>query len=146
MITQKKPRKKVGIGTEGKIHISFANSIRWYEAGGKTKIAWWSYDASGEKRSTVTGGLLKRKGLNPGKPDYFFYYIDKEDYLYAVYIEFKKPLTFTADGTKSKAGVLSDKQEIFLSKMSKAKNVNCYICYDVESAINALKKHGLIWD
>lgn len=124
-------RKKIGIGNEGLMHKQFAGIIRQYEGYGKLKCEWWSYDSAGEKRSLMTGALLKAKGLKPGKSDYEFKQI-RGNIAHHLYIEFKFG-----------KGKQSDNQIAF-EKTCKASNEKYYVVYSVEEAIDILKKEGFI--
>jgi hypothetical protein len=62
--------KRRGLGKEDMIHKAFARTVEAYKSINKLNCAWYSYDASGEKRNIITGALLKAKGLKAGHPDY----------------------------------------------------------------------------
>lgn len=131
-------RKKIGIGAEGLIHKKFANIIRDYEAYNKLNCLYWSYNASGEKRTPMTGALLKAKGLNKGMADYVFFQRKKKSdvvkfYLNVIFIEFK--------AGKNKQ---SDSQKDFENKFIDLFNCKYYTCYSVDEAINILEKEDVI--
>lgn len=132
-------RKKIGIGAEGLIHKQFASIIRGYEAYNKLNCLYWSYNASGEKRTPMTGALLKAKGLNKGMADYVFFQKKSlpdtvpKFYLNVIFIEFK--------AGKNKQ---SDSQKNFESKFIDLFNCKYYTCYSVNEAINVLEKENII--
>jgi len=131
-------KRKIGIGVEGLIHKKFASLIYKYETYNKLNCEWWSYDASGEKRNAITGSLLKSKGLKSGKADYEFIMI-KNNIAYYIYIEFKKPKT-----ENSVAGKQSKSQKEFEIVFENVANVNYYVCYSVQDAIDILIKNKFI--
>lgn len=128
--------KKIGIGNEGKLHKDFANLVRQYEGYKKLNCIRWSYDASGEKRSAITGSLLKAKGLRTGKPDYEFIFkgcINNLPIACYLYIEFKFG-----------QGKQSESQKVFEESVKEFLNIKYYIAYSVEEAINILIDNGII--
>jgi hypothetical protein len=54
------------------LHIRIANLLREYEMARKLACVFWSYMPFGEQRTKATGGLLKKKGVKRGVPDYLF--------------------------------------------------------------------------
>ena len=146
--------RKRGLGPEDLIHKEFGALIRRYEALGKLDCAYWSYDASGEKRTAMTASLLKAKGLNGGKADYLFIKTcDIKGIIIDFYfwIEFKKPKTGRIDFTKpttpkiwSSAGKQSDTQKAFQEIFKNSSNSKYYIAYSVNEALKILEKEGVI--
>lgn len=128
--------RKIGIGAEGSIHKSFAAMVRQYEAYGKLDCLFWTYNASGEKRSVITGALLKAKGLAKGFPDYVFFQkrqVISAFELKVVFIEFK-----------AGKGKQSDSQREFQAKFDGLHNARYYLCYSVDEALKALQKEEII--
>lgn len=157
--TKTRKTRKKGLGYEDNLHKLFANTIRQYEGWKQLDCAWWGYNAAGEKRSIITGSLLKAKGLKSGEADYQFllkkqsgyslsrYYADEYGRqrnvptysLHYIYLEFKKPKT-----SSSVAGTLSDKQEAFQAMVEDCDNADYYVVYSVQEALEILIKHGII--
>lgn len=108
--------------------------MRQYEGYGKLNATWWSYDASGESRTKQTGGLLKSKGLRPGKSDYEFRTL-KGDIMHHVYIEFKW-----------NKGKQRPAQKEFEKTCEGAVNDNYYVAYSIQEAMGILIKEGVIND
>jgi len=131
-------KRKRGIGVEGLMQKQFSSLIKQYEAYNRLKAIWWSYDASGEKRSIITGALLKAKGLNSGKADYEFIKI-KDSIAYYIYLEFKKPKT-----NNSRIGNQTENQKEFENLFKNTTNVSYYICYSVAEAISILQKNQFL--
>lgn len=128
--------KKIGIGQEGKMHKDFANIIKQYEGYKQLNCIRWSYDASGERRTAITGALLKAKGLKGGKPDYEFIgkgYINKIPVACYLYLEFKFG-----------KGKQSENQKEFQKSIKGLNNVAYYVVYTIEEAIKILIDHGII--
>ena len=132
-----KQRKKIGIGPEGTMHKNFARLVRQYEAYNRLKdCAAWTYNAAGEKRSIMTGALLKAKGLAKGWPDYLFIKsVAKKKQFIAefIWIEFKAP-----------NGKQSDEQFDFEVTCQHMQNMRYYLAYSVEQAIKILEKEGFL--
>lgn len=152
--------KKRGLGPEDKIHKNFAALVRQYEGYGKLKCDYWSYDASGEKRTAMTASLLKSKGLRSGKSDYLFIKnkvcgrrsnnepLFETHYLW---LEMKKPKTGRIDFSKSNtpkiwspAGKQSEDQKKFGDIFSNSTNSRYALVYSVEEAINILIEEGIL--
>lgn len=127
------------LGIEDKIHKQFASQVKTLEFYDKLNCLWWSYDASGEKRSAITGSLLKTKGLNSGQADYHFITL-RGHIAHIIYIEFKRPKI----GTKP-AGKQSDNQIEFQRRLE-ADNIRYYLAYSVDEAIRVLEKEGVLID
>lgn len=125
--------KKIGIGAEGLIHKQFATIIKQYEFYNQINCLFWSYNAAGEKRSPITGSLLKAKGLKTGQADYTFYYQNRNSIANILFLEFK-----------AKKGKQSESQKDFESKFEKTDNVNYEVCYSVNEAVSVLEKFGII--
>lgn len=125
------------LGIEDIIHQKFAAQVKQLELYNKLNCIWWSYDASGEKRSPITGSLLKSKGLNSGQADYHFITL-RGDIAHIIYIEFKRPKI----GTKP-AGKQSENQIKFQQRL-KASNIKYYLAYSVDEGIKILEKEGII--
>ena len=133
-----KPRKKIGIGDEGKMHKDFASLIRQYEGFGKLNCLRWSYDAAGEKRNATTGALLKAKGLKAGKADYEFIYtrhINKIPVACYLYLEFKVG-----------KGKQSDSQKEFENLFTDYENVEYYVAYSIKEALEIFFEKGILKD
>lgn len=135
-----KSRKKIGIGNEGRLHKDFASIVRQYESYKKLDVLLWSYFPSGEKRSAITGALLKAKGLAKGIPDYFF--IQKRSVISAFEPEYDVKIVFIE--FKFGKGKQSYSQVEFEKKMGGLQNVTYRLCYSVEEAINVLLKEKII--
>lgn len=130
--------KKIGIGSEGKMHKDFANIVKQYEGYNKLDCLFWTYNASGEKRNAITGALLKAKGLACGFPDYIFFQkvisaVESEFDLKVIFIEFK-----------AKKGKQSESQKEFEDKFSNLQNASYNLAYSVEDGINILIKNKII--
>ncbi len=126
--------KKIGIGAEGLIHKNFADLLRVKEYLKQINCVFWSYNAAGEKRSPITGSLLKAKGLKTGQADYTFYYQNRNSYTVNIlFLEFK-----------AKKGKQSESQKDFASKFEKTDNVNYEVCYSVNEAVAVLEKFGIM--
>jgi hypothetical protein len=126
--------KKIGIGAEGLIHKQFAIIVKQYEIYNQINCLFWSYNAAGEKRSPITGSLLKAKGLKTGQADYTFYYQNRNSYTVNIlFLEFK-----------AKKGKQSESQKDFASKFEKTDNVNYEVCYSVNEAVSVLEKFWII--
>jgi len=126
--------KKIGIGAEGLIHKNFADLLRVKEYLKQINCVFWSYNAAGEKRSPITGALLKAKGLKTGQADYTFYYQNRNSYnVNILFLEFK-----------AKKGKQSESQKDFESKFEKTDNVNYEVCYSVNEAVAVLEKFGIM--
>lgn len=132
--------RKIGIGAEGLMHKNFASLIRGYEKIGLLKCLFWTYNASGEKRTITTGSLLKAKGLQRGMADYIFFKekqaiscFEPEYELVVIFIEFK--------AGKNKQ---TDSQVDFQNKFKDLQNVSYYTCYSVKEAEEALIKEKVI--
>lgn len=127
--------KKIGIGSEGKIHKDFANIIKQYEFYQKLDCLFWTYNASGEHRNSITGALLKAKGLACGFPDYIFFkkILLEEYYVEVVFIEFK-----------AGKGKQSDSQKKFQAKFEGLRNAHYYLCYSVEEALKVLRDEEVL--
>jgi len=135
---KKSMSKKIGIGSEGKIHKDFANIVKQYEGYNKLDCLFWTYNASGEKRNAITGALLKAKGLACGFPDYIFFQkvisaVESEFDLKVIFIEFK-----------AKKGKQSESQKEFEAKFSNLQNASYNLAYSVEDGINILIKNKII--
>ena len=130
--TRKTKKKIIGIGIEGNIHKTFANTIRTYENLKLLNCERWSYDAAGEKRQLTTASLLKAKGLKRGHPDYSFICIQRGIAI-IVYIEFK--------AGKNKQ---TEEQKKFQLMCEKSSNLIYQTCYSCEEAIDFLKQNGVI--
>jgi len=127
-----KPRRKIGIGPEGKMHKDFAGLLRQYEGYKKLNCVFWSYNASGERRTLMTGALLKAKGLAKGIPDFFFIK-NNNGVAEFIWIEFK-----------AGKGKQSDEQKKFEDSVSGFNNMRYYIVYSVADAIRILENEGII--
>lgn len=134
-----------GLGLEDIMHKQFGGLMRQYEGYGKLNCAYWSYDASGEARTKTTASLLKSKGLNGGKGDYFFIKQQKALIIpgknaidHFIWLEFKKPKTTTAKGKQS------DSQKEFESKFKDSINSRYYLVYSVQEAIKILEREGIL--
>ena len=126
--------KKIGIGAEGLIHKNFADLLRVKEYLNQLNCVFWSYNAAGEKRSPITGALLKAKGLKTGQADYTFYYQNRNSYTVNIlFLEFK-----------AKKGKQSESQKDFASKFENKNNVNYEVCYSVNEAVTVLEKFGIM--
>jgi hypothetical protein len=126
--------KKIGIGAEGLIHKNFADLLRVKEYLKQINCVFWSYNAAGEKRSPITGALLKAKGLKTGQADYTFYYQNRNSYnVNILFLEFK-----------AKKGKQSESQKDFESKFEAKDNVNYEVCYSVDEAVSVLEKFGIM--
>jgi len=117
---------------EDLIHKGFAKIVAEYEAFNLLKCNWRSYNASGEYRNKVTGGLLKAKGLIGGHSDYVFYH-ERGGICHNLFIEFK------ADN-----GRQSPNQVTFERAFLRCKNVNYHLAYSVEEGIKLLEKYKII--
>ena len=62
----------MGLGFEDILHKNFASAIKQRQVLGLMKDILWTYNASGERRTAITGALLKAKGLSRGWSDYIF--------------------------------------------------------------------------
>lgn len=124
--------RKIGIGAEGIIHKQFATIVKQYEFYNQLQCLFWSYNASGEKRTAITGALLKAKGLKTGQADYTFFY-NQNNVANILFIEFK-----------AKKGKQSDTQKEFESKFANLTNVDYQVCYSVNDAVELLKKVKII--
>lgn len=132
--------KKIGIGSEGKIHKDFANIVKQYEGYNKLDCLFWTYNASGEKRNAITGALLKAKGLACGFPDYVFF--QKRQVISAFEPEFDLKVIFIE--FKAKKGKQSESQKEFEAKFSGLQNASYNLAYSVEEAVNILIKNKVI--
>ena len=132
--------RKIGIGAEGSIHKSFAAMVRQYEAYGKLDCSFWTYSASGEHRSPITGALLKAKGLAKGFPDYVFF--QKRQVISAFEAEYDLKVVFIE--FKAGKGKQSDSQKEFQAKFDGLHNARYYLCYSVEEALKALQAEKII--
>ena len=121
-----------GLGSEDIMHKQFGILMLQYEGFNLMDCEWFSYDASGEKRSLITGALLKAKGLRPGKSDYEFRQL-RDDIMYHIYIEFKVP-----------KGKQSPNQKAFEKTCAKAKNNIYYLAYSVEEAVKILQQEKIL--
>ena len=127
-----KTRKKIGIGGEGQIHKDFASLVKKYEFYKKLDCIFWSYNASGEKRTLTTGALLKAKGLKTGIPDYEFRFA-RDKILHSLFIEFKYG-----------KGKQAESQIDFQNKMIGFSNSYYEIARSVQDGISILEKYKLI--
>ncbi len=127
-----KTRKKIGIGKEGQIHKEFATLVKKYEFHKKLDCIFWSYNASGEKRTMITGALLKAKGLKTGIPDYEFRFA-RDKILHSLFIEFKYG-----------KGKQAESQIDFQNKIEIFDNAYYEIARSVEEGIKILQKYKLI--
>lgn len=124
--------KKRGLGQEDIMHKNFAGVIRKYEGYKQLNAVWFSYDASGESRSKITGGLLKSKGLRSGKADFEFRTL-RGDIMHHIYLEFK------AGKNKQQAN-----QKEFEETCKGSINNRYYVAYSIEAAINILIKEDIL--
>ena len=148
---QYKQRRKIGIGSEGCLHKQFGSLINKYTALNKLNCVFWSYSASGEKRTITTASLLKAKGLQSGQPDYHFIKRLKLNYGtlsrnidHTIYLEFKKPETITVEGKKSAKGKQSDNQKAFEARFKDSDNSRYYVVHSVDEALRVLEKEGIL--
>ena len=125
-------KTKKGLGPEDIIHKNFAGLMKQYEGYKQLNAVWWSYDASGESRSKTTGGLLKSKGLRPGKSDFEVRTL-RGDIMHHIYLEFK--------AGKNKQQV---NQKDFEFTCEGSINNRYYVVYSVEEAVGVLEKEGII--
>lgn len=126
-------RKKIGIGAEGKDHCNLSLMIKQYQSYGfMQNCIFWTYNAGGEKRTAITGGLLKRKGLAKGMPDYFFL-LNKDGIIHNIYLEMK--------AGKNK---LTEEQQQFFNNLKDYPNAKCYVAYSVQEALQQLHEAGII--
>jgi len=128
----------MALGKEDLIHKELAAQLRQYERYNQLKCFRWSYDASGEKRSAMTGSLLKAKGLKPGAADYCFRIV-KKGIAHYIYIEIKIPKI----KGKQKEGVQSEYQLAF-EKLCYACNEEYYIARSVEEAMDILRYEDIL--
>lgn len=128
----------MALGKEDLIHKKLAAVLRQYEGYNQLKCNWWSYDASGEKRSAVTGSLLKAKGLRPGSADYCFRVV-KKNIAHYIHIEIKIPKI----KGKQREGEQSDHQLAF-EELCYACNEEYYIARSVEEALDILRYEGIL--
>lgn len=122
-----------GLGQEDQLHKSFAFLVRGYEFYNNLYCHFWSYDASGEKRTATTGSLLKAKGLNRGKPDYEFKRLNEEGATDIIYLEFK-----------SEKGKQSEPQKLFEKNCKKSTTEYYYVVRSVQEALEILFRHKII--
>lgn len=116
--------KRKRTGGEDLLHKTFAQIIAKYEFYKKTNPSLvWTYIASGEKRSAVTGALLKAKGVKRGFPDFFFKLI-KNNITHNIWFEFKFG--------KNKQ---TPEQIEFEKRCNQSKNEAYYLVDSVEKAI-----------
>lgn len=123
---------KRGLGKEDAMHKQIGLLLSQYEGFGLMDCEWWSYDASGEKRTATTGSLLKSKGLRPGKSDYEFRQL-RGDIMHHIYIEMKIP-----------GGKQSANQKAFEKTCKGASNNRYYIAYSGDGLVKILEKEGVI--
>jgi hypothetical protein len=116
---------------EDTIHKAFAQIVRGYESIRKLNCSFWSYDASGEYRKAVTGGLLKAKGLKPGQSDYLFKTI-RNGIAHHIYIEFK-----------TEKGKQSPNQKLF-EQSCIAENEKYYIARSAHEGVELLIHEKII--
>lgn len=128
----------MALGPEDKIHKQFAAELRQLEGYNQLNCDFWSYDASGEKRSAITGSLLKSKGLRPGAADYSFRIV-KKNIAYYIYIEFKIPYL----KGKHAEGKQSDNQIAF-EKLCYACNEQYYIARSVKEGLDILRYEDIL--
>lgn len=114
------------------MHKDFAIIIRDYDRIGALRCAFWSYDAAGEKRSPITGALLKSKGLAKGRPDYEFIKII-DNIANHIFIEFKCG--------KNKQ---SQEQKDFQKMCAGTSNLKYGLCYSIDEALAFLKEYHII--
>lgn len=124
-------RKKIGIGAEGKLHKDFAGIIKQHEGYNNFNCIAWSYNASGEKRTAITGALLKAKGLATGWADYTFYKATN-GICEVIFLEFKADKGKQADSQKEFEQKIKD---------SGCPNIHYYVVYSVQEALDILQKH-----
>ena len=127
MIINKKTKKR-GLGEEDKMHKKFAAIINHLEMCNKVNpdCKFWTYDAGGEKRNAITGGLIRAKGHKRGKPDYLFKMLI-DNIMYYYYLEFK-----TRDGVQKK------EQKDFEKTCQLAINERYYLVRSVYEALEIL--------
>lgn len=143
--------RKIGIGKEGQIHKNFAGIVKQYEAIKRLNCLFWTYNAGGEKRTPITGALLKAKGLACGFPDYvFFSRIQPKGNTYCrvVFIEFKQEKGKQSDSQKEFQAKFNCSQEIpnlVESWQSQdLMNVSYHVCRSVEEGLKVLQHWSII--
>lgn len=128
--------KRRGLGEEDRLHKAFSEMWQLYKNHKQIceNFIRFTYIASGEKRSLITGSLLKAKGLLKGQPDYEIHFC-KNYISHSVKIEFKVG--------KNKQ---SEEQKIYQKTILDFKLINefYYVSYSLEDAFNILFKHNII--
>lgn len=139
MLKLRQPRKdkgiRRGIGAEDQMHIQFGLLMQKYEFYKKMpSVIRWTYIASGEKRTASTAGMLKKKGVKSGFPDYQFFIYDKRTLLVnIIFFEFK-----TEKGEQQKS------QVDFELAFAGAPNVQYYLVRSVEQAVKILEEKEVL--
>jgi hypothetical protein len=139
--------KKIGIGAEGLIHKNFADLLRVKEYLKQINCVFWSYNAAGEKRSPITGALLKAKGLKTGQADYTFYYQNRNSYnVNILFLEFKAKKGKQSESQKDFEKRKRERERMIRdeSKFEAKDNVNYEVCYSVDEAVSVLEKFGIM--
>ena len=88
----------------------------------------WTYSAAGEYRTKATAALLKRKGVNPGWPDFQFL-----DAVGVAFIELKR----------GKRGVLSEEQAAF-GEFCREQGHRHAVCCSFDEAEAVLRRWGML--
>ncbi|PCI53860.1 MAG: hypothetical protein COB36_11515 [Alphaproteobacteria bacterium] len=98
-----------------------------------TGVAWTHFPA-GEKRTAATGAKLKKMGLHPGWPDYFF--------LIRMKIGFTVATVFIGIDLKSKTGTQSQTQKDVQAEIEAAGGYY-YLARSIAEVAGYLKGHGV---
>jgi hypothetical protein len=93
------------------------------------KIDFYSYDASGEYRTKITGALLKAKGLKKGKPDFMVLHTNLGGITYVLWLEAKA-------GTNKQ----TEEQIEFEARASLSKNEIYKVVRDIEEVQKAFNE------
>lgn len=120
-------KSKRGLGSEDILHKNTAEVLTNYKI-------WFTYIPSGEKRSIMTGALLKAKGLKRGLPDFWIRY-RVGFIMHHLYLEAK-----VGKNKQDREGF----QKTFEESCKASVNEKYYIYKSLDELISILKKEGVI--
>lgn len=118
-------KSKRGLGSEDVLHKNTAEVLTNYKI-------WFTYIPSGEKRSIMTGALLKAKGLRRGLPDFWVRY-RVGFIMHHLYLE--------AKCAKNKQ---NPEQIAFQKSCEGSINEKYYVYRNLNELINILEKEGVV--
>jgi len=102
---------------------------------------WHTHIANERSTSIAHGAKLKRMGVSRGVPDYMIIVNAKQSKINKaslVFIELKRKRKILKSGNKSKTNLLTKEQKDWINKLNEVKNINAYVCYGGDSAIELI--------